>query len=502
MSIIVQTRENIINNSNTAQENLLGILNRTNKRTIDLEINESLSGNIDFSVLHTEGFSSVKNIRFLKRGNITSINNLPNELEVLHCPSQLLINLNNLPESLIELNTENNHIDNLDVSKLPNLKILNISNNRFTEIDNIRPSIEELYCNDNNIKVLNLHELFKLRILHVSNNRSIIVKNLPPSVIDFKSENNPFVEVNHENMYDESETKRKTSDDYAQEKLNYIEALNNYFKLKVKYENTSYKNKEKIYKKVISKKEKKKLLSSYTNTCINCKKLGGTIFSKKDNTYFAYCGNKANPCNLKIEIYAGKYCSNHFAISTERERINNITSKIIQEKLNTIFGYESDKDAVSKFKKQIEEFTFYNNDYKDCLERNTNLYRDEIKDELIKRKHSHIYDIINAIKDLIEEYEKTNNGDLLKLAVELQVKELNPEIHNLQLLKYEIMEMITDSNGISSNKSQEPSDESSENKGKNKESNTYYLYQRYASLFKSEYNIGKPPKVIHYNSKK
>lgn len=305
-------------------------------------------------------------------------------------------------------------------------------------------------------------------------------------------------------MYNQNQNKRNDDED-DKEKINYIDALNKYFKLKVKYESISYKNKEKIHKKNIPKKEKKKLLSSYVDVCINCKKKGGTIFSKKDNTYFAYCGNKENPCNLKIEIYAGKYCSNHFAITTEHERINNITSKIIQEKLNTIFGYESDKDAVSKFKKQIEEFTFYNNDYKDCLERNTNLYKDEIKEELIKRKQSHIYDIIYAIKDLIEQYEKTNNADLLKMAIELQVKELNPEIHNLRLLKYEIMELITNTNDSSFGKSNELSEKyqsTSEDKEKKKEPPMYYLYQRYASLFKSEYNIGKPPKVVHYNCKK
>ena len=111
----------------------------------------------------------------------------------------------------------------------------------------------------------------------------------------------------------------------------------------------------------------------------------------------------------------------------------------------------------------------------------------------------------NAIKDLIEQYEKTSNGDLLKMAIELQVKELNPEIHNLRLLKYEIMEMITNSNDSYSGQSQEISEKyqsTSEDKEKKKEPPMYYLYQRYASLFKSEYNIGKPPKVVHYNSKK
>lgn len=163
MSVVLKTRQSIINNSNTAQENLYGFLSKMNKRSVDLDINESLSGNIDFSILQDEGFSFIKNIRFLKNGNITSIINLPKELEILHCNSQLLIELNDLPVSLVELKIENNYIDNIDVHKLNKLKILNISNNRFTEIENIRPSIEEFYLDNNNIKVLNLQELFQLK---------------------------------------------------------------------------------------------------------------------------------------------------------------------------------------------------------------------------------------------------------------------------------------------------------------------------------------------------
>lgn len=502
MSIILEKRDNIINTSNTAQDIFLGILSKINKRTLELDINESLNGNLDFSVLKDEGFIYVKSIRILKSGNITSIIGLPDKLEVFHCPSQLLINFDNIPKSLVELNLEKNYLEFIDISKLNNLRVLKLSNNKLSSLEGFSPSIEELYLNGNSIKKLDLQDLFQLRVLHISNNKSIVVKNLPPSVVDFKSENNPFVDIKYANMYDESATKDDTGEfDDMEDKITYMEALGNYFKLKTKYENVSYKNKKKIFQKEnISKKEKKRLLAGYQPTCIQCKKVGGTVFEKKDNTYYAYCGNKSNPCNLKIEIYAGKYCSNHFAIATEHERINTITSKIIQEKLNTIFGYETDKDAVAKFKKQIEEFTFYNNDYKDCLERNTNLYKDAVKEELIKRKYIRIYEIVGAIKDLVEQYEKTNNKDLLKMAVELQIKELDPEIHNLRMLKYEIMEMISESKKEDDDEIPIASDsyEGTKKDSGKKKMPMYTLFQRYASLFKGEYNIGKPPKVIYY----
>jgi hypothetical protein len=355
------------------------MLDKLNKRTLEIDINQPLSGSLDFSVLKEEGFSYVKKIRILKKGNITSISGLPENLEVFHCPSQLLIGINDIPKSLKELNLEKNYLESIDISKLKDLQVLNLSDNKLTALDVASTSIEELYLNGNRIKKLDLQDLFQLRVLHISNNKSIVIKSLPPSVVDFKSENNPFVDIKRANMYDEEAKHVEDGEEDMEDRIEYMDALDNYFKLKAEYENKSYKNKKKIFEKEnISKKQKKRLLAEYQGICIQCKKTGGTIFDKKENTYYAYCGNKTNPCNLKIEIHAGKFCSNHFAIATEHERINAITSKIIQEKLNTIFGYETDKDVVAKFKKQIEEFTFYNNDYKDCLERNNNLYKDEI----------------------------------------------------------------------------------------------------------------------------
>lgn len=508
MSIILKKREDIINNSNNAQEIFLGILGKLNKRSPKIEINEPLSGNLDFSVLKSEGFSNVKKIKILKKGSVTSVTGLPDNLEEFYAPFQLLIDFPDIPKSLVELNLEKNFIESIDVSKLSKLKVLKLSDNNISTLDNLPISLEEIYVNSNNIRKLDLKELFQLRILHVSNNKSIILRNFPPSVVDFKSKNTPFIDIKHAIMYDE-EAKHKADEEDGgedEEKLNYIEALNDYFKLKSMYEQKSHKSKKKIFEKEgLSKKEKKRLLASHQDVCIKCKKPGGTIFEKRDNTYYAHCGNKSSPCNLQIEIYAGKYCSNHFAIATEHERINAITSKIIQEKLNTIFGYETDKDAVAKFKKQIEEFTFYNNDYKDCIERNNNLYKDEIKEELIKRKQIRIYEIVGAIKDLVEQFEKTDNRDLLRMAVELQVKELIPETENLRMLKHEIMEMITEDKKVDGEEDEKTEKKAKDEVGEDgkiggKKMFLYTLYQRYASLYKNEYNVGKPPKVIHFTA--
>jgi len=74
---------------------------------------------------------------------------------------------------------------------------------------------------------------------------------------------------------------------------------------------------------------------------------------------------------------------------------------------------------------------------------------------------------------LIKEYEKTQNKEILKQAVQMQVKELRPEIQNLRILKNETMEMI-------------------------KEESEYRLFQYPVEISKLEHNVGEPMRVIKF----
>ena len=92
-------------------------------------------------------------------------------------------------------------------------------------------------------------------------------------------------------------------------------ALNEYYKLKSNYENENYKNKKVIMNnKELSKREKQREFQRLKPKCINCKRVGGTLFTntikdKDDDTKIknirtlkAICGVHENPCNLKIII--------------------------------------------------------------------------------------------------------------------------------------------------------------------------------------------------------
>ena len=62
-----------------------------------------------------------------------------------------------------------------------------------------------------------------------------------------------------------------------------INAISDYFKLKTKYEKQFTDLKTKIKKNEdLSKVEKHQLFIRFQPKCVNCKKVGGTLFSNKD----------------------------------------------------------------------------------------------------------------------------------------------------------------------------------------------------------------------------
>lgn len=493
MNFILEQRENIIKNNNTAQEALIAHLEKGEPSATELVIHESLHGNLDFSVLSTMGYKNLKTIELKERGEVVSISNLPNGLEKLSVSNQILIELENLPKSLKELDCKNNNIRSLDVSQLEKLRVLQLSDNQVKELENLPDSLEELYCNNNRISILNLRDLFILRVLHISNNKSVIIENLPPSIVDFKSDNNPYLEIQYANLHTSGESNEEMKEEANEEKINYIESIFDYFKLKNKYEDNFYKDKMRAFKIGPTKRLGKKRASKVIPKCIQCKQPGGTIFSTKDQTYYATCGNRNSPCHLDIEIYNGTYFSMDESLKTfGEEELSELKTAIICQKMDNLFKYENEINGLKKFKETMENFAIMNVEYNELLVKNNQLYKDDIREEMRIRKTQQIYDLIGSIKELITQYKIDGNAQLLKAAVEIQVDELNPEIHNLRMLRYEIME-------IELKKGRKKAFQKDEEE---QEEDIIFseaaLFQRYASLKKMEVLMGKPSNVVKY----
>lgn len=437
MNIIQEKRQEILKENNTANsfiENYLSSM-KDNRSKTTLSLNEKLSGEIDLSILKESGFNNVRELIFLKDGEVTSIINIPNSIEQIKCNNQLLTELNfrkPLP-NLKTIECTGNYLTTIDLLNTPNLIELNLSNNKLESVENIPRKIEKIILDNNYIKRIQLTNLEQLHTFHISNNKTVIIEGLPKTVADFVSENNPYIEV----VKGDDETSKKK----AFKKMNYIEILDEFFKLKKKYEENLKKQKHSLYDKFKKKgmqKQGKKAIKTIIAKCANCNQKGGTVFQKKDGVYTAYCNNKQTPCDLKLEIVAEQSYNNEDDLELYENGLKQIEQEIIILKLQMELKFNTYNNS---FKNSLEERTEIKKQYDFLLKKHQEIYYDDERMNKINKKIITINEIIFEINKIIEEYIKTQNKDVLKMAIEMQINELNPEIHNLRQLKYEIMEM-------------------------------------------------------------
>jgi Ni,Fe-hydrogenase I large subunit len=256
-------------------------------------------------------------------------------------------------------------------------------------------------------------------------------------------------------------------------KIDYIEALNDYFKLKSEYEQKLREKRRKEYTKGNDKKDKMRRVSAIKPKCINCHRPVGTIFATDANGYTAICGDKNSPCKLNIRLLRGNF-EQHESILTEfKASIDDVKERIIKLKMFTLFNYVSEATSSKQFKKELDEYNTFSAVYKDELHKYNELYNSSHKPDLIRSKSSAIHQIQLTIRKLLDDYEKTENSELLKTAIYTYKTDLMPEIANLSRFKYDIMEM--NNNEVES-----------------------VLFQSEVALSKSEYIYGEHPSVDKY----
>ena len=269
-----------------------------------------------------------------------------------------------------------------------------------------------------------------------------LIENLPENaklIID----NNPSIEFRNSDV---SQIGGDKDDDNANN-TNYTDAINSYFAMKNEYETKIHNKKKQIYNREPNKKLAKYLIRQYIPECIKCKRKVGSIFSKVNDTYTIICGDTQNPCNLDVRIFPGTLTQFHLIFNALEEEFDKNRDSVIRQKLDALFEYASEEDAVKLFKKQNELYTSNESLYNKYLERYNEMYNNPDTARRIHEKQMKVFSLIEKNKELIDEYNKTNNREFLKAAVDLQINEIANEIQNIRILKHKIMEIITQDTG-------------------------------------------------------
>lgn len=220
--------------------------------------------------------------------------------------------------------------------------------------------------------------------------------------------------------------------------MNFLEALNEFYKLKNDYDTKKQNNVNKILKddNVKTMKQKQDMFQKEQIACISCKRRVGTIFSIKDGILSAICGDINKPCNLDIKINRGKYIFLDDLVDLYDTGVSDNKSEIIQIKLDLMFNYKSETTVLEEFKRlkaniveDLESLTTYKTLYINSL---TNIGS---KSE-INAKMSVFYNKVSTIQNTIREFDETGNIQLIKDVISLYRDELEPILMDLRKLKY------------------------------------------------------------------
>jgi hypothetical protein len=216
-----------------------------------------------------------------------------------------------------------------------------------------------------------------------------------------------------------------------------ITAIDNYFKLKQKYEKQINDYISKIRKnESLTKKEKQSLFKQFQPKCVNCKKTGGSLFTNKDRVLKVVCGS-AEPCKLYIEINEGKYAN---VISLEENYTKNvdaIKTKIIMTKLDFLFGYVQDEtvafDNFDKLRKNLGNYMqaqlLVQKNYDDVA-------HNPEKKEAIDTAQRKLYNIIDDLKNIYKLYQDNPRSVYITDMVEKYINIIQPLADKIRNMKY------------------------------------------------------------------
>jgi len=216
-----------------------------------------------------------------------------------------------------------------------------------------------------------------------------------------------------------------------------ISAIDDFYALKQDYENEIKIKKQKIRKnKTLNQTQKKQKISEIKPKCVNCGKLGGTQFIIDDVMLKAICGNTQEPCKLNIEIQRSYIEPLNKVYNFLNLEDNEYRENIIKNKLDMLYGYISENEALQNFE-TLRTDLYENTNYLDEVKKMfNNIIHNERNKKDIKQNNLDLTTSIKKLKDLSIQYDNDNNPQLIRDMIELYNSEIIPSVNRLRNLKY------------------------------------------------------------------
>jgi len=218
----------------------------------------------------------------------------------------------------------------------------------------------------------------------------------------------------------------------------YLEDLKKYYILKNKNNKIKETFKNKLLNSNDSIEVKKKLYAKKKFNCINCKQEGGTIFLENNDGMMATCGNIEKPCNLKLSV-AKTFTKNiHSMITDYTIKINNLKKEIYIIKINFLFNYISEDDAVEFFENKNTELKILQESYNKLLLLNDSIKNNEDTKNLINTKYIEQNNYIEEYKQFIKIFRDSHDKKILNNALNIYKTKILEVNKILMDLKYKV----------------------------------------------------------------
>ncbi len=250
-----------------------------------------------------------------------------------------------------------------------------------------------------------------------------------------------------------------------------INAIDSYYKLKQKYEKQFEDYKKKLRKnESLTRLEKKTLFNQFQPKCVNCKKVGGTVFSKNDRVLKATCGS-TEPCKLNIELNQGKYASIIDLDESYSKNVDTIKTKIIMTKLDFLFGYIIDEtvafDNFDKLRKNLKQYM----EAQLLVQKSYNTVTiNPEKQSAIRDAEGKFYEEIMDLKSLYKLYIENPRDGYITDMVDKYIKVIKPLANKIMEMKYVVNVIEVDDT-------------------QDKQDNTMYLVQKEYTLTELEQEV-------------
>jgi hypothetical protein len=224
-------------------------------------------------------------------------------------------------------------------------------------------------------------------------------------------------------------------------KADYVDALNEYYAYKHQYDTkfdedkSAVKNTDGI---TMSQKRAKIMRIKRNRKCVACGQSGGTHFTNEDGVLRAACGNRSQPCSLRIEIVKGKFMSLEQLAESSLRTADILKDQIIKTKLDLLFNYSTEEAALRQFEKDRaaldQALGLYGGFRQKYLDVVRNAERREEADALTAK----FYAAVQDLKDVLQKRPGGSGDDasFVRDAVALYVGTIEPLNQQLMETKY------------------------------------------------------------------